>query len=448
MTEEELLPLSELDGLGVANTKKSSGKTSATCKFEALHDRVEKRNFTLGVSNGVLYNLGTYFISRSTIIPSFLATITASSALIGIVSQFESIGWYLPQLFAAAFVVHRSRKMPMYRLSVVLRGLAFFGMAATAFFCRDHKLLLVVFILTYGLFTFSSGIGGVVFTELLAKAIPHRRRGRFLGLRLSFGALLSATLGATTITLLLSAAPFPLNFAHIFLVGAVITTTGLVFMALMREPRTDNLPEKRRMSGQLKMGLTILQQDKRFATFVTARMLLGSWTIGVPFLILFAQSHLGFRTGDLGIFITAECVGLIISNFFWERIADRRNTKLVLLITASLAIALPLCLLAFQAFTLPPILFTVIFATSAAIDAGMTIGGLGYLIEIAPEDERATYIGVHNSLLALPSLLTALAGLLLDWAGFTTLYLVVLAIGVCALLAVRRLEYIRHTVVS
>src|ERR1035438_1383889 len=88
----------------------SGEPTPQEAKFLALSAKNERRNFRLGVTNGVLYGLGTSFISRSTIIPSFFSHLTNSSALIGLVSQFESIGWYLPQFFAATFVVHRSEE--------------------------------------------------------------------------------------------------------------------------------------------------------------------------------------------------------------------------------------------------------------------------------------------------------------------------------------------------
>src|SRR5437764_5583802 len=109
---------------GAAAFKIEAASSPHERKFHALKSRVEKRNFRLGVTNGVLYGLGTYFISRSTVIPSFLSHLTSSSALIGIVSQFESIGWYLPQFVAASFVVHMPRKLPLYRLGWWIRGSA------------------------------------------------------------------------------------------------------------------------------------------------------------------------------------------------------------------------------------------------------------------------------------------------------------------------------------
>ena len=80
-----------------------------------------------------------------------------------------------------------------------------------------------------------------------------------------------------------------------------------------------------------------------------------------------------------------------------------------------------------------------VFALAAAFDAGTSIGGMSYIIEIAPEHDRATHIGLFNSMMALPCLLTGAAGLLLDLTGFGLLYAVVFAIAVVSFFAIRRL---------
>ena len=411
-------------------------------RFHAMLAKTHKRNFRLGVTNGVLYGVGTYFVAKSTVIPSFLSHLTHSSALIGLVSQFESIGWYLPQLVASTFVVHRAQKMPIYRTAMWIRGTAFFSLAIVTLLAPTPVLLLWLAILLYGIFTFGAGISGVVFIELVAKAIPPERRGRFLGLRISLASLITAVIGAGTISVILSHGHFPANFGRVFLIGAVIATTGLVFMAVMREPRTMGLPEARSIREQFAAGWKIYKTDKRYATYVRTRMLMGSWTIGVPFLVIFAHDRLGFKAGDLGIFIAADCVGTIAGNFLWECLADKWSTKTCLEWSAVVSLILPLIVLAYIAFPLPPILYAIVFALAAAVDAGTTIGGMTYLIEISPERDRATYFGLFNTLMALPCFLAAAAGGLLDLTGFGLLYAIVLAIGIASFFAVQKLEYI------
>lgn len=419
------------------------GKTPASIKYEQLVTRTERRNFTLGVWNGILYNLAMYFMARSTIIPTFLSKLTESSALIGIVSQFDNIGWYLPQLFFATFVVHRPQKMPLYRMSMTIGMLAYFVIALITLINPSPGLLLTFFVLSYGAYHFSGGMRGVVFMELLAKAIPSRRRARFLGWRMSVGAIAAATIGAGTITALLTSSPFPTNFGYVFLVGACIATVSFFLMASMREPRTPNVPAKRTLRQQMQIARRILKEDKAFSTYVTSRMLINTWMIGLPFIILFGRDELGFTTKDTGIFIAAECVGLIIANIICERVELRRGPKTVLIVSCIIAMAMPAFLLSFKYFTLPIYLFAGVFGLAAAFDAAVTIGGMGYLIEMTGDADRSTYVGIFNTLMALPCFLAAGAGVILDVLGYQALYALVFLIGLLSLLRVRHLPNIQ-----
>jgi MFS family permease len=411
-----------------------------TARFHRLAERNDRRNFRLGVTNGVLYGLGTYFVSRSTVIPSFFSHLTSSSALIGLVSQFESIGWYLPQFIAASFVIHLPKKLPLYRIGWWVRSGALFSLAIVTLLAPNPGALLALGILCYGIFSFGAGLSGVVFLELVAKTIPPTQRGKFFGLRLSLGSVLSITLGAGAISLLLANLKFPVNFGFVFLTGAAIVTVGLGFMAIMREPRSRNMPDERTLREHLREGWRVYNTDIRFKKYLHARLLLGSWTVGIPFLVLFAHDRLGFQTSDLGIFIAADCIGTVAGNFLWERLTDRVSSKACLEAATIVGGILPVIVLLYLWLPLPPILFASVFALAAAFDAGTSIGGMSYIIEIAPEHDRATHIGLFNSLMALPCLLSALAGALLDLTGFGLLYAIVLAIAVVSFFQVRKLD--------
>lgn len=411
-------------------------------KFERLLAQTEKRNFTLGVWNGILYNLAMYFMARSTIIPQFLSTLTKSSALIGIVSQFDNIGWYIPQLFFATYAVHRPQKMPLYRMSMTIGMAAYFAIALITLLNPQPSLLLVFFIVSYGAYHLSGGMRGVAFMELLAKAIPSRRRARFLGWRMSMGAVASATIGAGAITALLTSDDFPTNFGWLFLVGACIATVSFFLMASMREPRTPNVPAKRTMRQQLATAAKILREDHAFRTYTASRMLINCWTIGLPFVILFGHDELGFTMKDTGIFIAAECAGLIVANVICERLELKRGPKTVLVIGCLIAVAMPIFLLTFKYFDLPVYLFALVFSLTAAFDAAITIGGMGYLIEMTEDSDRSTYVGVFNTLMALPCFLTAGAGVLLDLLGYQALYGLVLVIALASLYVIRKLPKI------
>ncbi len=416
--------------------------TSAEKKFNQRLSKLEKNNFRLGIWSGVLYNLGCSFISRTTVLPSFLSHLTGSSALIGVVGTFQDIGWYLPQFPASSWVQHKAQKMPMYRLSTALRILFFFGLAIATFLVRDTSVLLIISVLSLLVFYMCSGLGGVVFMELFAKAIRPEKRSSFLAIRMAVAGILCATVGAWSISFLLSSSEFPTNYASVFLAGAIISPIGLLCMAVMREPRDLHKTEKRSLKEQLHIGVNLLRKDHRFRYYVKTRLLLSLFPLGLPFLFLFAKKELGYQSTEIAFFITLECIGLVISNYYWTRVSRNISNKAVLFRSSLVAITIPLMVICFSIFSLPREIFAVVFAIAAAVDSGYTIGGMSYLIEIIPQKERTTYSALYNTLLAFPILLSFFAGILLDNYGFIFLYSILLVFAVVSVFYVKRLESI------
>jgi MFS family permease len=84
----------------------------------------------------------------------------------------------------------------------------------------------------------------------------------------------------------------------------------------------------------------------------------------------------------------------------------------------------------------------------AAADSGIGIGGINYALEIVPEKERPTYLGLMNLLLAGSLFLAALAGGLRDVIGYRGLYIATGAVAVIALIMIDRLPEPRRWKVS
>src|SRR5512143_3856877 len=67
----------------------------------SLLPRGEGRTFWGIAGDMFFFGVGASLCSQTTVIPSFLATLTTSAPLIGLASTISTGGWLLPQLFAA-----------------------------------------------------------------------------------------------------------------------------------------------------------------------------------------------------------------------------------------------------------------------------------------------------------------------------------------------------------
>ncbi|MBN2392335.1 MAG: hypothetical protein JXR84_16520, partial [Anaerolineae bacterium] len=71
-----------------------------------------RRNFLCLVTDFGFFGIAMAFFSPSTVIPSFLTELGASSATIGLMSTLQRACWLLPQLFAARYMANKRYKKP------------------------------------------------------------------------------------------------------------------------------------------------------------------------------------------------------------------------------------------------------------------------------------------------------------------------------------------------
>ncbi|MCX7642560.1 MAG: hypothetical protein N2116_01950, partial [Armatimonadetes bacterium] len=73
-----------------------------------------KRNFWLGVINGIHFKVGITFSHPSTVLAVFLTKLTGSEFYAGVLTAVAGLGWFLPPIFVAGWVESLPRKLPLY----------------------------------------------------------------------------------------------------------------------------------------------------------------------------------------------------------------------------------------------------------------------------------------------------------------------------------------------
>jgi MFS family permease len=394
-----------------------------------------RRNYALGIVNGVFFNTGLSFFNRTTIIPVFLSSLGAPSILIALMSLSETLGWHLPQFFASRLIVHKARKMPLYTKAGMLRILGLALAAASAFVVPSLGKWWGVALFTagFGGFTLASGFAGLVFMEILAKTVPPEKRGSYFSWRAIISGMIGLYLGVGVIKPIFAHFAFPDHYTVSFVIGLVLIAISFWLFARQREPIQSDLPAERSIAAQVAKARTILERDRRFRRLIAFRSLTMLWLSALPFYMLFARERLGATNVEIGLFISWEFAGLITANVFWGFLSNRIGNRVLLVTVCSLAALVSAGAILFDTGTFPTWAFGSIFFLSAAVDSGAGIGGINYALEIVPEGERPTYIGLMNSLLAGALLAAALVGSLRDVIGYTGLFGVTAAVALAAL---------------
>jgi MFS family permease len=395
-----------------------------------------KRNYILGIVNGILFNIAFTFMSGSTILPAFLSRLTTSSFLIGAAASLEEIGWLLPQHFVAGFIQSRKKKKPVYTVTAFFRAL-FFGLLSLSIFLLADRpsMLLVVFLVLFSLFAIFGGIAGVTFLDIVGKTIPANRRGSFFGWRVSLGGALAFVASLTVIRMVLKGSPFPSNYGILFSINVFIIAAALTAFCLVKEPPSPEIERKHSFAGHLRRGWDILRQDLNYRRFLIFRWLAGSFYMGFPFYIIYAIRHYGVSESTIGLFLSVQMFGVVTSNLLWGWLSNNASTRIVLRSIAAITILPPTLVLCSMVTDIPLILYGLIFFFLGAFYSGIRTGYHSFLLAIAPDNERPIYVGMMNTFIAPTLLFSGIGGLVLDMTSFPVLYAIVLLLGVWTLIA-------------
>src|ERR687890_2438214 len=103
-------------------------------KVEQFTRKHLRYNIIVNMMDGGFFGLAIGFASFGTILPLFVASMTDSATLIGLVPAIHAAGWLLPQLFTA----HHTARQRRYKRTVLLMSIheriPFLGLAIVALF--------------------------------------------------------------------------------------------------------------------------------------------------------------------------------------------------------------------------------------------------------------------------------------------------------------------------
>ncbi|MDQ3927625.1 MAG: MFS transporter, partial [Chloroflexota bacterium] len=408
-----------------------------------------RRNFKIGVVNGVLAGILDP-LSGIFVLTLFLARLDAPAFLVGLLPTIASCGGLLPQLIVAGKLRGRKRVMPWYTRATVFRVAGLAGMAISAWLIPlGREMALVSLFAGYILYMFSSGVSGIPFMEVVAKIVPTHRKGTFFGYR-QFG---SAVLGMVTSAIAGAVMSeqlglvFPYNFAAMLTAATVAGAVVFGLWSLVREPDLEQAHAPRPQTGSIfRHGATALQANRDYRLLTMVRLLATFAGISGPFYLVYAAKALQVPVGVLAVFLTVQTAVPLVAGLLWMPLANKAPRRTLVLITTSLQLAVPVTALTvgavagmvpggWHAYIVAPIFIAGSLATSSAVMFNDLV-----LLSIAPPAERPVYFGFLNTLAGVASLTLPVGGLLLEYLGYTPLFLLSGVLALCSLVVGRGIE--------
>src|SRR5512141_1743085 len=138
-------------------------------------------NITVGMIDGGMFGIALGFASFGTILPLFVASMTDSATLIGLVPAIHSAGWLLPQLFTASHTSRLRRYKRTVLMNTIHERIPFLGFAIVALLLP--KIGLQAGLICTFLLLIWQGLGGGFtansWVSMISKIIPTEYRGTF-----------------------------------------------------------------------------------------------------------------------------------------------------------------------------------------------------------------------------------------------------------------------------
>ena len=413
-------------------------------RFEAWRQRVfpsnTERNFHLGVANGILFSLADALIDANLVLALFVRQMGASQAFVGLLPSLKNGGFLLPQLLVAGRIGGMPLKLPLYRRAAIGRSFAFLLMTLVIFGATTlgPSLALLLLCITYTAYNLTGGSSSLAFQDVVAKAIPPRRRGSFFSYRQLFGGLLAFFVAGPIVRTLLAQdgpLPFPANYGILCSISLCFMVLAFYAFGSIDEPALTTPSVRHTLRETLQSAPFLFRTDVDFRRFILSRIWSRVGAISDPFYIIYAREALQISPRFVGIYLALRVITAALSNLYWGRVADQRGSRRLLVLATGLAAAVPAV-----ALILPYIFATGSEALAWAFSAvflliGLSIDGSAtasstYLLEIAPEAERTTYTGIAKTALGVFTFVPVFGGLLLGALGNN--YGLLFAIGALA----------------
>jgi MFS family permease len=403
-----------------------------------------RHNLLAFIGDFVCFRVGTAFLDSTTVLPTLVRQLTASTLLVGLVSSTSGGLWMLPQLVMANYVTGKERQK-RYLVIPALVGRPFTWLLALLLFLGlgQHSLLTyVALILWVIVFWLCDGLASVPWFRLISKTIPPERRGRLFGQAQAVGGMLAVGAGFVVRHLLSHRGPpFPINYAWLFLLAGTAFLASVGLISAIREDPEPVVAARLPWGAYLPRLLALLRTDGSFRLVTLVRLLLGTGGMAAPFYILYVTEDIGLSQEIIGFFVSVQVGSGVVLGLLMGYIHEWAGSKRVIQLATVMGLMAPVsALLVPRLVPAGSALFLWAYAAifvglQGVMSAGM-LGFMNFIMEIAPAEEEPTYVGLANTLGALLLIYPLLGGVLLGRISYPGLFTVTaLSIGGAFLLA-------------
>ncbi|MBI1259570.1 MAG: MFS transporter [Chloroflexi bacterium] len=414
-------------------------------------ERIYRRNFVFFLTDNTLFTVAMGILGATTVIPDFVRRLTDSEILIGLSGSLFTIGFTLPQLFIARYIVRHARKKWWFvGPNIPVRFVLLIFAVITVLLGKDHpELVLVAFFICYGIAGFGDGLVGVPWSDMTGTSLNNRWRARMFGLTTAATGVIMLLITPLIAIVLGTEGPgFPSNYAILFGAAGVLLVCSIPLGIFIHELPGGKAVEKLPSLGEFLPDLgRVLRDDVPFRAYIIVRMFTSLFLMAAPFYIGYATVQLGLSSDvAVPILLAMLTIGSVGGAIAYTWLGARSNILAIRLALAAAAL-LPIC--ALLALAVGPVPLYIGFLLSGLSTSNLMSGYQNWIVSYAHPDQRPIYVGLSNTLTAVISLIAPIiGGSIVQYVGYEAVFVVALVMTLGALYVTLRYMHNPHEEVA
>ena len=417
---------------GDENTRMCDDIPDSACKDQP-------QNFMRHLWASLGNKLADELSSARLVLPWLMGVIGAPVWMVGLLVPIRESGALLPQVFVAGFIRLKPQRKWVWVAGGLLQALSALALALLALIgsgTLGGTLVLVALVAV----SLARGLSSIATKDVMGKTIAKKRRGTLMGWSGSVAG--AATLLAGGVLMLLEDRPGQLALAILLGIAALGWALN-AFCAARIQETPGAIDGGENAWDSLKLGLSLLKEDRTFLHFNLARALLLSSALALPYIALLGQQQSGSQLGGLGLMVVVSGLAGMLADPVWGKRADTSSRRVM----RDAAIGTLVCCLLGALLAWLPANWTtqiwpyaLIYGLLVIVHHGVRLGRKTYLVDMASQDNRALYVALSNTLTGVLMLIVGgVLGGLAQWLGSAALLVVLAVAALGAILSARQL---------
>lgn len=392
-------------------------------------------NIYHGVVSTIALNLASPFLGI------FAVKLGASNFEVGLLSSGPALVSLLSMIPGGKLIDRCDDQKRIVCLLTILQRVFYLFIAAIPFFTRDKQAALLV--LAVAIMNIPASVANVGWQAYISRIVPARRRADAFAARNRL-----MNMAATTVVLItggiIDAIGFPLGYQIVFFLAFLMSLVEIWVL----DHIDDRYCPKVSTAGNNSSGiiLSIIDDIKEiskagpFKRYMLASILFYfAWQVPWPLFTLYQVKVLKANNLWVSLLSLANTGGSLVGYGFWVRQMNKYGNLKTLFMSSIWIFIVPLAY-AFSKNLVTVALFNLL---TGAIFSGVNLALFNALLEVSPEERKATYIAYYTTAVNASAIVAPMAGVgLLNFLDFFWAFILCAALRIVGSLTFLLVNYL------